>query len=200
MAALGAGVGVAVALGGACGRERAPASPDLAAAEPAVASASVASGADSVAVPSLDPGPPARPTPLASDALWTRAAGGDPIDLERLANREGSRGLLEGFDAGGTLALTALAALPAADDAPLALGRLCAVLPRVKPAAVGPLLVAVQAIASRVPAPAERVDPRGASSCRPVLDALAASSGVAPHDRDLASSARAMLDERLGAP
>ncbi len=197
---LGAAVGLAIAWIGACGSGRGAAAPGtVATREPAMARATPAGG-DATPIPSLEPGPPDRATNLSSDPLWTLAAAGAPIDLERLANREGASGLLDGFDAGGTLALTALAALPDADDAPLALGRLCVVLAHGKPSTLGPVLVAVQAIAASVPGPTERIDPEGAASCRPVLDGLAKTDALPPHQRDLAASARAMLDERLSAP
>lgn len=196
----GAAVGLAIAWIGACRSGRGAEAPGaVATREPALAKAARFGGGATVVVPSLVAGPPDHATPLSSDSLWSRAAARAPIDLDRLANREGASGLLDGFDAGGTLALTALAALPDADDAPLSLRRLCTVLAHAEPSSLAPVLVAVQAIASAVPGPTEQVDPEGEASCRPVLAALEKTAALSPHERDLAASARAMLDERLSA-
>ncbi|MEZ4308937.1 MAG: hypothetical protein R3F14_12940 [Polyangiaceae bacterium] len=50
--------------------------------------------------------------------------GGDGVDLAELAEAEGATGLLEGVEDGGALFETACRALPFADDAELAAGRL----------------------------------------------------------------------------
>lgn len=148
-------------------------------------------------VPDLRPGPPARPTPLAKDKLWQQAAGGAAIDLHRLAEREGAAGLMQGVEAGGTLALTALQALPAAGDAELAMRRLCRILRDGPPRRIGPVLGAVQAVIAEPPRPVEALDPEGMRSCAPVLEMLEKNADLPPHERDLAASARAMLGERL---
>src|SRR5690242_15940198 len=57
---------------------------------------------------------PAKESERAKDELWRRALDGDPVDLARLADREGAGGLLEGLEEGGPIGLTALAALPSA--------------------------------------------------------------------------------------
>lgn len=169
----------------------APGAPALAQGAPAVASARATS------VPDLHPGPPAQPSPLGGDKLWQQAAGGAAIDLHRLAEREGAAGLMQGVEAGGTLALTALRALPAARDAELALPRLCRILRDGPPAQMGPVLGAVQAVIAEPPRPVEALDPDGMRSCGPVLEKLEKSPELTPHERDLAASARAMLAERL---
>lgn len=148
-------------------------------------------------VPDLRPGPPAHPSPLSKDKLWREAAGGAAIDLHRLSDREGAAGLLRGLDAGGTLALTALQALPSASDAELALPRLCGILRDGQPRRIAPVLVAVQAIVARPARPVEALDPEGMRRCGPVLAKLEKDAQLTPHQRDLAASARAMLAEHL---
>jgi len=150
----------------------------------------------SVQVPSLVPGPPSGATPLSDDALWKQALARDTIDLARLANREGAAGLLVGLEAGGDIGLTALAALPHADDGELALSRLCEILDYVPPDQAEPVLSTVQAIVAAPPRPAERFDLEGYRGCAPVLDRRAADARLSPAARDLASSARQMLREQ----
>ena len=106
-------------------------------------------------------GPPRAPTPLSSDPLWQRAARGDVIDLTELADREGAGGLFAGVELGGTVGLTALSALPHAEDAEIALGPLCNLATRMPPERVAPVLVAIQAILRRPPRPTERLDAEG---------------------------------------
>lgn len=146
-------------------------------------------------VPDLSPGPPRHASPLARDPLWRRAEAGDDIDLARLAQREGARGLLQGVQAGGTLALTALRALPRANDAQLALRRLCEILRSSDPEKLEPVVRAVQAIISKPPRGVEQLDPEGMRSCDRPLAELSANPKLPPEERDLATSARAMLAE-----
>ena len=148
-----------------------------------------------VGVPNFAPGPPAQPTELADDRVWKEASTADPLDLARLAEREGAAGLLEGVEAGGTLGRTALAALPFADDGELALRRLCQILRHTVPTVPEPVLRAVHAIVSRPPRPAELLDPEGYVVCAAVLKQLDNRQGVPPTMRDLIASARSMLAE-----
>jgi hypothetical protein len=148
-----------------------------------------------VNVPRLAPGPPSRPSPLSSDPLWTEAAAGDTLDLARLANREGAAGLIEGLELGGTPALTALGALPEAEDAELALRRLCELLPAVPPGELEPLLRAVHGVVARPPRQAEKLDPGGYAECGRALDRLVQSGALSPALRDLALSARQLAAE-----
>ena len=131
--------------------------------------------------------------PPRDEALWKQAGQGDELDLERLAAREGAVGLLAAVREGGTVSKTALAALPFAEDAELALGPLCDSLASQKGA--GEALRAVQAIASRLPASAERLDVEGARRCFGVLGELERSTALDSPSRDLAASARALLEE-----
>jgi hypothetical protein len=136
-------------------------------------------------------------TPLASDALWQRAARGDPIDLQRLADREGAGGLLAGVELGRTLGLTALAALAYAEDSELALGRLCELAHRLDGSGRHAVLVAVQRVVAAIPPDRERLAAEDFAPCAAKLARLAADSGVPAADRDLASSSHAGLAEYL---
>src|SRR5688500_484367 len=100
----------------------------------------------------LSPGEPASPNRFGGDALWQRARGAQEIDLMLLANREGALGLLEGLRVGRSVGLTALAALPHAEDGELALGRLCGLLASGKEPSL-PVLSAVHGIVARPPEP-----------------------------------------------
>jgi hypothetical protein len=170
-----------------CDKGQAPADPSA---------LSASASAASVRVPSLAPGYPSDPAPMAADPLWKQAAAGDPLDLQRLANREGALGLLEGLEAGGTLARTALAALPYAPDGELGLARLCELLPHLETAEhLALVLSAAHGIISRPPRQAERLELQGYRACAPVLEALQTRSDIPAGSRDLAASARAMLAE-----
>ena len=131
--------------------------------------------------------------PPRDEALWKQAEQGDELDLERLATREGAVGLLAAAREGGAVSKTALAALPFARDAELALGPLCDSL--AGDAGAGEELRAVQAIASHLPASAERLDVEGARRCVGVLGELERSTAIDAPSRDLAASARALLEE-----
>jgi hypothetical protein len=148
----------------------------------------------SARVPDLSPGPTAQ-APFASDPLWRDAERGDPIDLQRLARREGSTGLLAGIEAGRSVGLTALGAIPYADDAELALGRLCEIARDIDPKQVRPVLGAIHGIVAEPPKTSERLDVHGPRACAKTLEALSRSERHAPGERDLATSARALLKE-----
>lgn len=186
-------VGVAV-LATACGVRPGPSAPaGQATSTSAVAAPGAAGG------PSFEPGAPARATPLSQDPLWQRAARGDVIDLARLADREGAVGLLAGVELGGTLGLTALSALPHAEDGEVALGRLCELATRMPVARVAPVLVAVEGILGRPVRPTERLDAEGLLACRSGLRLIETSAELAPADRDRVGNARALLEEWLHA-
>jgi len=188
---LAAGLLVGLVAGGCrCGRGESEVKPGSSA--PGPASSATAPG---ISVPRLLPGPPSRPSPLSSDRLWTEAAGGDSVDLARLADREGAAGLLEGLELGGTPALTALGALPEAEDGELALRRLCELLPAVPEGELEPLLRAVHGVVARPPRQAEKLDPGAYTACGGVLDRLVQSGALSPSLRDLALSARQLVAE-----
>jgi hypothetical protein len=149
------------------------------------------------AVPDLSAGPPRRATPLVEDRLYQEAAQGDPLDLHRLAVRDGAGRLLDAVYVGGTIGLTALSALPCAEDAELALGEVCSLLPRLPRTQLEPALRAVHGMAARPPAPQERLAVEGARRCEPVLSELAAAGDLPAPLHDLAVSAQVLLKEQL---
>src|SRR5882724_8956553 len=132
----------------------------------------------------------------AKDDLWRRAASDDPIDLARLADREGAAGLLLGLDEGGALGLVALAALPFADDAETALDRLGEIAGQMEPAKSGPVIAAVVAIAALPRRPVEPADPPGLRACGQALLAIARNDGVASPLRAKTVTALRLLSER----
>ena len=143
----------------------------------------------------LTPGEPQAPNRFKGDALWQRAAGGAEIDLMRLARREGAAGLLEGLALGRSVGLTALAALPHADDGELALSRLCAELAQPSTAPSLPVLRALQGIVARPPEPREALATSGYVECVPVVDRLAKLPNLDPERHDLVSSTAGSLVE-----
>lgn len=129
-------------------------------------------------------------------------AGAAEIDWMRLANREGAAGLLEGLDVGRTVGLTALAALPHAPDAELALGRLCELLGGDATAPEDPHLAVLRSlhgIVARPPEPREALATSGYAGCLPVLERLAKAPNLDPERHDLASSALGLLIEHRDA-
>lgn len=144
-------------------------------------------------LPELSPGPPLAATPLASDPLWLRAAEGDPIDLQRLADREGAAGLLAGVELGKTLGLTALSALPYAEDGELALGRLCELAQGLDGSSRHAVLVAIRGVVGAIEPDRERLAAEDFAPCERALARLTADLRVPAADRDLASSSRAAL-------
>lgn len=129
--------------------------------------------------------------------VWVAAAKGDPMDLARLANLEGTVGLLEGVAAGGKIQSTSLAALPHAPDAEAALSVLCGRLDSDTP--VGPTLRAIHEIVSRPPADGETLE-AWTKGCRAALVRLSKSSELSPSELDLAASALRMISEHEPAP
>src|SRR5882724_3175799 len=115
----------------------------------------------------------------AKDDLWRRAASDDPIDLARLADREGAGGLLDGLDEGGAIGLVALSALPFADDAETALERLGEMVHQMEPAKSGPVIGAIEAIAALPRRPVEPADAPGLRACGQALLVIARNEGVA---------------------
>lgn len=147
-------------------------------------------------LPNLEPGPYPPGSRFALDPLWIRAQKGDPLDLSRLARREGAAGLFEGFLQGGGAALTALGALPYAPDARVALDRLCAYLSTGQPASLEPVLVAIQGALARPAGDREAFDPEALASCRRALEGFAARPGLSAKAVDLAASGRQLLAEQ----
>ncbi|WP_437944473.1 thiamine biosynthesis protein [Sorangium sp. So ce281] len=147
----------------------------------------------SAASPSVAPRPP---SPRLTDPRWRLAAGDDPLERARLAEAEGASGLLAALDDGGDIALTALRALPYADDADLALGPLAERARAVSGPSLPPLLEALLGIAGRPPRPREPLDPDGARGAAAALVDLAGRRDLPSDQRALAISAARALAER----
>ncbi|HEU5074643.1 MAG TPA: hypothetical protein VFU02_10725 [Polyangiaceae bacterium] len=151
----------------------------------------------------LTPGEPAGDNRFRNDPLWQRAGVEHAeIDLMRLANREGAAGLLEGLSVGRNVGLTALAALPHAEDGELALSRLCELLAhpgdqRLNPSL--PVLRSVHGIAAQPPEQREALAASGYAGCVPVIERLAKLPNLDAERHDLASSAAASLVEHRDA-
>jgi hypothetical protein len=139
---------------------------------------------------------PAQESERVKDDLWRRALERDPIDLARLADREGAGGLLEGLEEGGPIALVALAALPFADDADVAFQRLGEIVRQLDPASTGPVLETIVDMAARPRRQTEPLDPPGLRSCAEALMTLAEQKSLAKSIRAPAISALRLLAER----
>jgi hypothetical protein len=138
----------------------------------------------------------AKESERAKDELWQRATSQDPLDLARLADREGAGGLLEGLEEGGPLGLVALEALPFADDADAAFQRLGEIVRQIDPVESSPVVRAIAAIALRPRRPTEPVDPPGLRSCAQALLGVAEKKSLAAGVRAKAISALRLLSER----
>jgi hypothetical protein len=144
--------------------------------------------------PSLRPDASASPTSeRGKDDLWQRALGGDEIDLARLADREGAKGLLDGLEEGGAIGVAALEALPLADDAEAAYGRLGEIATQIDSRQAGRVVQAIYAIAAKPTRQVEPVDPPGAKSCALALLELARDTSRAASVRAPAISALRLL-------
>jgi hypothetical protein len=136
-------------------------------------------------------------SPRLHDPRWIQARDSDPLEKERLAVAVGAAGLLAGLDDGGETAETALGALPFADDAEIALGRLSDLAAR-EPVAERRrrLLVAVLGVAGQPRRQREPLDPEGARHCGEVLLGMVADRARPREERALALSAARALAER----
>jgi hypothetical protein len=150
---------------------------------------------DAAPPPSLE-AQPGRESERAKEELWRRALEGDPIDLARLADREGAGGLLEGLEEGGAVGLTALASLPWAHDAEVAYQRLGEIVGQLDPTATGPVVQAILGMASHPRRQTEPLDPAGVRSCGQALLTLADRKSLAKSVRAPAISALRLLAER----
>jgi len=152
-------------------------------------------------IPDAAPAPslfakPVKESERSKDELWRRAADEDPMDLARLADREGAGGLLDGLEEGGPLGLVALKALPFADDAEAAYQRLGEIVGQMDPGESPPVVAAVQAIALRPRRQVEPVDPPGARSCALALLVIAEKKSLPNNVRAQAITALRLLAER----
>lgn len=132
----------------------------------------------------------------AVDEDWQRASAGDVIELARLSEREGAAGLLDGLEEGGAVGLTALLALPHADDAELAYRRLGEIIRQLDGEKAAPVVEAALGLARRPWNHGELLDPAGARYCAEAL--LEAAKGKRAPDavRASAISALRLLAER----
>jgi hypothetical protein len=147
----------------------------------------------------LTPGEPSEAGRFAADRLWRRARGGEPHHLSILAHREGAAGLLEGLEIGRSVGLTALAALPFASDAELALGRLCAIAERSGDSPPLAVLESVHAIVGRPPTQSEELDHSGYIVCLGVMKKLARPGLLKGPRYDLAQGSVALIEEHRDA-
>ena len=172
----------AVVLASACspGRRETAASP------PATVSAAAVAGTTAAKAPSA----------RASDARWLAARDEDPAASMRLAAVEGAAGLLDGVEDGGETTAVALRALPFAEDAESALGRLGALLAGMPSEQQGPALAAILAIAGEPRRQREALDAEGARSCGEALITLASRADLPRENRAIAVSAARALAEK----
>lgn len=138
----------------------------------------------------------ARNAELNPDRNWEAASNGDVLDLVLLARAEGATGLLQRAELGGAQGVTALRALPYADDRELALRPLCSWIlldsARIQP----PVLDAVVGIVSTPLEPVEALDPGALGLCDRQL-ARAERAVETPEIRDAVQSARDLIHKRL---
>jgi len=166
-------------LGGGCVTDNTPES-----------SASVGPGASGP--PPLDlVGDAPWPAPYDADPVWRRAAGGNDMDLARLARRENADALVAAVYQGGSLGRTALAALPYAADRRIARGPLCAGLARAQGPSLSLLLGGLFDAVVEAPRSVESLDPAldpaQDAQCSNALTALGGEL-ASPGDRDRAAS------------
>jgi hypothetical protein len=139
---------------------------------------------------------PAKESDRAKDDLWRRAESEDPLDLARLADREGAGGLLEGLEEGGPFGLVALDALPFADDADAAFQRLGEIVRQIDPVESSPVVRAITGIALRPRRQTEPIDPPGLRSCAVALLEVAQKQSLTATVRANAVTALRLLAER----
>ena len=112
----------------------------------------------------------------------------DDIDLASLADREGASGLLEAIEVGGKVGHTALAALPLADDAPVAYRRLAQLALLTNGTAQGRVIRTIHDVAARPPRLGEPVDEGGAAVCAEALLRIARDPRAPANHRAIAIS------------
>ena len=136
------------------------------------------------------------PTERASDPQWIAAREEDPAERMRLAAAEGAAGLLEAIGDGGEIAATALLALPYAEDAEAALGRLGSLAQAAPQEQRGPLLAAILVIAGQPRRSREALDPEGARACGEAMISLSSRVDASREERASAVSAARALAEK----
>ena len=165
--------------------------------ETAASPSATASAAAVSATPTTTAVAAARtPGQRAGDPRWIAARDEDPAEQMRLAAAEGAAGLLEALEDGGETTATALLALPYAEDAEAALGRLGSLAQAADPPRRGPLLAAILAIAGQPRRSREPLDPEGARACGEVVISLASRIDAPREERAMAISAARALAEK----
>ena len=153
------------------------------------------------------PPPPAELVPdasvrgdsgVASAPLWAAALATpeDAIELARLAEAEGATGLQVGLEEGGAVGLVALAALPFADDAELAMGRLSEIVLQTDATGIPPVIDAMEGITLRPLTQTEPRNPVGVHACFDALLVLSKRTELTPQVRARAVSVARLIASR----
>ncbi|NRA36296.1 MAG: hypothetical protein HRU17_23485 [Polyangiaceae bacterium] len=124
--------------------------------------------------------------------MWRAAAADDPIDLGRLADREGATRLIACVQAGGGKGRVALRALPHTADVRSAVGELCSLLEH---AAGRDQLLVLASLHQVLSGGIDGIDSDTAALCRGVLARVKPGLPV-PADRDRVASALDSLSPR----
>lgn len=129
---------------------------------------------------------------------WQRAmnAPDDPIELLRLAGAEGATGLMAGLEEGGASSVVALAALPYAEDADLAMGRLAEIVLQADEKTAPLVIAAIAGIAQRPLRSTELLDPLGAHAAFDALVVVAKKDKLPADVRAQAVSAGRLIAAR----
>ncbi len=116
----------------------------------------------------------------------------DALELARLAESEGAAGLMVGLEEGGATGNVAMLALPYADDAEYAMGRLAEILEASPPETASLVIDAIEGITLR---PVTQTEPRDPLGVHRAFDAL--SRAAANKELTAAVRARAVSVARL---
>ena len=141
---------------------------------------------------------PATSSVIATREPWPQAlaAPDDALELDRLADAEGCAGLLVGLEEGGAVGRTALRALPFADDAELAMGRLAEIARQADDAALPLVLDAIEGIAQRPLHQREPLDPLGTHAAFDALVEIAKRDRTPPPWRAQAVTTARLIAQR----
>ncbi len=129
---------------------------------------------------------------------WQRAmnAPDDPIELVRLAGAEGATGLMAGLEEGGASSVVALAALPYAEDAELAMGRLAEIALQADEKTAPLVIATIAGIAQRPLRSTELLDPLGAHAAFDAMVVVAKNGKLPAEIRAQAVSAGRLIAAR----
>jgi hypothetical protein len=130
--------------------------------------------------------------------IWQRAmnAPDDPLELTRLAVAEGATGLMAGLEEGGASSVVALAALPFAEDADLAMGRLGEILLQADEKSAPLVIASITGIVQRPLRSTELLDPLGAHAAFDALVVVAKNEKLPADVRAQAVSAGRLIAAR----